>query len=54
MHTPMSTTLTFITEALILLFNLTAAVLNNLYSELTAYTALAYSYWVNCYDAYGC
>ena len=32
----------------------TKAVLNDCYSELTAYTALAYSYWASFYDAYIC
>ena len=41
MHTSMSTMATFITEALCYL---NTAVLNDYYSELMAYTALAYSY----------
>ena len=32
----------------------TTAVLNDCYSEVTAYTALAYSYWASFYDVYGC
>ena len=32
----------------------TTAVLNDCYSELTAYTALAYSYWASFHDAYIC
>ena len=32
----------------------TTAVLNDCYSELTAYTALAYSYWAGFHDAYIC
>ena len=33
---------------------LTTAALNDCYSEVTAYTALAYSYWGSFHDAYGC
>ena len=33
---------------------LTTAVKNDYYSELTAYTVLAYSYWACFHDAYGC
>ena len=35
-------------------YYLTTAVLNDCYSEVTAYTALAYSYWASFHDAYGC
>ena len=45
----MSTTPTFITEALRLI-----TVLNDCYSEVTAYTALAYSNWASFHDAYEC
>ena len=32
---------------------ITTAVLNNYYSEVTAFAALAYSYWVNFRNMYG-
>ena len=32
----------------------TTAVLNDCYSEVTAYTVLAYSYWASFHDAYIC
>ena len=32
----------------------TTAVLNDCYSELTAYTAIAYSYWASFHDTYIC
>ena len=35
-------------------YYLTTAVLNDCYSEVTAYTALAYSYWASFHNAYGC
>ena len=41
---------TFITEACYLII----AALNGCYSEVTAYTVLAYPYWANFHDAYGC
>ena len=44
---------TFITEALSCYFT-TAAVLNDCYSEATAYTVLAYSYWASFQDTYIC
>ena len=47
-----STTPTFITEMLALLFNYSS--LNDCYSEVTDYTVLAYSYWDRFYDAYEC
>ena len=49
MHTSMSTTPTLITEVL---RRVTTAVLNDCHSEVTAYTALAYSYWASFHDAY--
>ena len=51
MHTSTSTTPTFITEALPCY--LTTVVLNDCYSEVTAYTALVYSYWASFHDIYG-
>ena len=33
---------------------LTTAVLNDFYSDLTAYRALAYTYWASFHDVYGC
>ena len=33
---------------------LTTAVLNDCYSELTAYTVLVYSYWASFHNAYEC
>ena len=48
--TSMSTTPTFITEALRLVLTVTTAVLNDRYSEVTTYTALAYS---SFHDVYG-
>ena len=53
MCTSTSTTPTFITEALRRVTSL-HAVLNDCYSEVTAYTALAYSYWASFHDTYGC
>ena len=53
MHISTSTTLTFITEALRLVTYVTTAVLNDCYSEVMAYTELAYSYWASFYDTYG-
>ena len=47
--TSTSTMPTFITEALRL-----TADLNGCYSEVTAYTAIGYSYWASFRDAYGC
>ena len=35
-------------------YYLTTAVLNDCYSEVTAYMALAYSYWASFHDVYGC
>ena len=35
-------------------FYLTTAVLNDCYGEVTAYTALAYSYWASFHNMYGC
>ena len=32
----------------------TTAVLNDCYSEVMAYTVLAYSYWASFHDAYEC
>ena len=49
----MSTTPTFITEAFHLI-NLTTAVLNDCYSEVTTYSVLAYSYWASFHDVYEC
>ena len=37
-----------------LLCYFTTAVLNDYYSKVTAYTALAYSYWANFHDVYIC
>ena len=54
MHTSMLTTPTFITELSPPPCYLTTAVLNGCYSEVTAYTVLAYSYWVSFHDSYGC
>ena len=34
--------------------NLTIAILNDCYSEVTAYTALAYSYSASFHDAHAC
>ena len=51
LHLHTSTIPTFITEAPPL-YHLTKAVLNDCYSEVTAYTALAYSYWASFHDAY--
>ena len=45
-----STMPTSITEA----FYLATAVLNDCYSELMAYTVLAYSYWASFHDEYRC
>ena len=50
MHTSTSTTPTFIT----LSSYLNTAVLNDCYSEVTAYTTLAYSFWNSFHDMYGC
>ena len=50
----MSTTPTFITGALRRVTYFTKAALNDCYSEVTAYTALAYSYWASFHDTYGC
>ena len=33
---------------------LTTAVLDDYYSEVTAYTVLAYSYWASFHDTYEC
>ena len=52
-HTSTSTTPTFITEVLLLSY-ITTAVLNDCYCKVTAYTALAYLYWVSFHDTYGC
>ena len=46
--------LTFITKVLCLVTLLQLAVLNDCYSEVTAYTALAYSYWASFHNAYIC
>ena len=35
-------------------YYITTAVLNDCYSEVMAYTALAYSYWASFHDAYEC
>ena len=35
-------------------YYLTTAVLNDGYSEVTAYIALAYSYWASFHDTYEC
>ena len=51
MHTPTSTTPTFITEAL---RHVTTAVLNDCYSEVMAYIALGYSYCAGFHGAYEC
>ena len=45
---------TFIPEALRMSCYLTTAVLNNCYSEVTAYAMLAYFYWASFYEEYGC
>ena len=50
----MSTMPTFITEALCLVTYVTIAVLNDCYSEVTAYTALTYSYWAGFHNTCGC
>ena len=50
-RTSKSTTPTFITEALHLVTSL-QLFFNDCYSELTAYTALAYSYWASFHDEY--
>ena len=50
----MSTTPTFITEVFCLVTLPYIAVLNDCYSEVTAYTMLAYSYWASLHDAYTC
>ena len=47
----MSTTPTFIPEVLLHITYVTTAVLNDCYSELMAYTALA---WASFHDTYGC
>ena len=53
MRTSTSTTPTLITEVLRHVTSLPhTAVLNNCYSEATAYTALAYSYLATFHDAY--
>ena len=49
----MSNVPTFITEALRLVTQ-EQLLLNDCYSHLTAYTALAYSYWVIFHNAYQC
>ena len=49
-----STTPTFITEMLRCTCYFATAALNDCYSEATAYTALAYSYWASFHDAYIC
>ena len=46
-----STTPTFVTEALRLLVNYSCF---DCYSQVTAYTSLAYSYWASFHVAYGC
>ena len=46
-----STTPTLITEAL---HYLTTAVFNDCYSEVMAYTVLAYSHWASFHNVYGC
>ena len=48
-----STTPTFITEVAPPYY-LTTAVLNDCYSEVTAYTMLADTYWASFHDAYEC
>ena len=53
MRTSMSTTPTFITASTLSCYFITA-VLNDCYSEVTTYTALAYSYWASFHDAYIC
>ena len=49
MRTSTSTIPAFITEAPTLLLNYSCC-----YSEVTAYTVLAYSYWASFHDTYGC
>ena len=51
MHMFTYTTPTFITEAHHLVTRVYTATINNFYSELTPYTVLANSYWVNFHDA---
>ena len=53
-HESMSTTPTFITEALHLVIYISTAVLNDCYNEVTAYTVLTYSYWASVHDVYEC
>ena len=48
----MYTTLTFITETFVLLLKYSIAAFNDCYSELTTYTALAFSYWIGFHDVY--
>ena len=51
MHVFMYTTPTFITEVLHFVTQVLTA-LNDCYSELMPYIALAYSYWISVYDTY--
>ena len=51
MCTFMYTTPTFRMEALRLVTQSSTAVFNNCYSDIVAYTALAYSYWASLHDA---
>ena len=53
MRTSMSTTYILITETPLPCY-LTTDVLNDCYSEDSAYTVLAYPYWAGLHNAYGC
>ena len=52
MHVFMFATPTLITEAFYLVTQVAKAAFNECYSQIMAYTALAYSYWVSFHDTY--
>ena len=52
MHTFVYATPTLIAEALHLVTQVAKAAFNKCYSQIMAYTALAYSYWVSFHDTY--